>query len=221
MMSSHHFARGLALLAVAATLAGCAALGGTEHYPKRYTLDTGAAETAGTNAPSTGYTLDLRPVSAPKWLNSKRMLYRLDYTDDARLAAYTRSSWADTPARLVGQNLGDALSASGLFAAVLDHTAGRADLALKVDLSDFSQHFAAAHNSRGRISATATLVRADNGEVIAQKRFESTAPAPSANAVGGVSALTRADTQLDHDIRRWLASTLANCGSACPKPGGG
>lgn len=220
-MSSHHFPRRVALLAVVATLAGCSTLGGGEHYPKRYTLDTGAAQAAGTSAPTSGYTLDLRPVSAPEWLNSKRMLYRLDYADDARLAAYTRSSWADTPARLVGQNLGDALSTSGLFAAVLDHTAGRADLALKVDLSDFSQHFTSAHNSRGRISATATLVRADNGQVIAQKRFESTAPASSANAVGGVSALTTADTRLDHDIRRWLAHTLANCGSACPERGGG
>ncbi|MGB7758136.1 MAG: ABC-type transport auxiliary lipoprotein family protein [Salinisphaera sp.] len=204
--------------AAAFGLAGCSVLGGGDSYPTRYTLDAGPSDMPGTSAKPSGYTLDLRPVSAPDWLGSKRMLYRLDYADNAQLAAYTRSSWADTPARLVGDNLGDALSGSGLFAAVLGDASGRADLALQVELSDFSQHFSSNTNSRGRISATATLLRADNGRVIAQKRFESTAPAASANAVGGVDALAKADTRLDQDIRRWLADTLAHCGSACPAP---
>ena len=204
--------------AITLGLGGCSVLSGGGSYPTRYTLDAGSSNTAATSMPSSGYTLDLRPVSAPDWLGSKRMLYRLDYADNAQLSAYTQSSWADTPARLVGDNLGDALSRSGLFTAVLGDASGRADLALQVELSDFSQHFASSTASRGRISATATLLRTDNGEVIAQKHFVSTAPASSANAAGGVSALARADTRLDQDIRQWLAETLAHCGNACPAP---
>lgn len=217
------FLQHLAVFAVAGAalgLTGCSVLGGGgDSYPTRYTLDAGSSDVAGTSATPSGYTLDLRPVSAPDWLGSKRMLYRLDYADNAQLAAYTRSSWADTPARLVGDNLGDALSSSGLFSAVLGDASGRADLVLQVELSDFSQHFSSSTNSRGRISATATLLRADNGQVIAQKLFESTAPAASANAAGGVDALTKADTRLDQDIRGWLTNTLADCSAACPTPG--
>ena len=197
-------------------LGGCSVLSGGGSYPTHYTLDAGSSDSANTSLPSSGYTLDLRPVSAPDWLGSKRMLYRLDYADNAQLSAYTQSSWADAPARLVGDNLGDALSRSGLFSAVLGDASGRADLALQVELSDFSQHFSSSNASRGRISATATLLRADNGQVIAQKHFESTAPATSANAAGGVAALTKADTRLDREIRAWLADTLAHCASACP-----
>ncbi|AWN16157.1 ABC-type transport auxiliary lipoprotein family protein [Salinisphaera sp. LB1] len=213
----------LALVVMAASamfgLTGCSVLSGGDHYPTRYTLDAGSSEPTSASTPSTGYTLDLRPVSAPDWLNSKRMLYRLDYANNAKLAAYTRSAWADTPARLVGDNLRDALSASGLFPAVLANASGQADLALQLELTDFSQHFSSRTASQGRISATATLLRADNGAVIAQKRFQTTAPASNANAVGGVAALAKADTQLDRDIRQWLAHTLAHCGKTCPPPG--
>ena len=226
-MTSHtRLSQRLAVLALALAgagaalgLTGCSVLSGGDHYPTRYTLDAGSSEPTSASTPSTGYTLDLRPVSAPDWLNSKRMLYRLDYANNAQLAAYTRSEWADTPARLVGDNLGDALSASGLFAAVLANASGQANLALQVELSDFSQHFSSRTASQGRIGATATLLRADNGAVIAQKRFQTTAPASNANAVGGVAALAKADTQLDRDIRQWLAHTLAHCGNACPAPG--
>lgn len=202
-------------------LAGCSILGGGGvAYPARYTLDAGPADTAArATTSSTGYTLDLRPVGAPGWLDSNRMLYRLDSGDTPQISAYTQSAWADTPARLVGDNLKDTLSGSGLFAAVLGEAPGQADLALQLELSDFSQRFASSTVSHGHIAATATLLAADSGAVIAQKRFETMAGAPTADAAGGVDALAAADARLNREIRQWLATTLAQCGKACPEAG--
>lgn len=203
-------------------LAGCSLPGsGASTFPMRYTLDAAAPNTRPATsgaAPSPRqprYTLDLRPVSAPNWLDSRRMLYRLDYVDRARLSAYTRSAWADRPAALIGQRLGKVLSASGLFKAVLADSAGQADLVLQVSLADVSQRFASPRDSQGHITAQGTLLRAADGQVIAQQHFDSAAPAPSANAAGGVEALASADTRLNRAIQRWLMATLATCDRSC------
>lgn len=203
----------------ALALAGCSLLGNNPSVsPSRYTLDAPAASTTRpAAAPHYPLTLDLRSIRAPGWLDSKRMLYRLEYDQGQRLAAYTRSAWADMPADLVGDHLEGALSARHLFAAVLGQGSGRADLVLQLALQDFSQYFTARDASHGRIAAQATLLSADNGAVIAQKHFDISAPAPSADAEGGVQALSRADARLDRVITDWLTDTLAACGDRCQR----
>lgn len=197
-------------------LAGCSLLSGGPAYPERYTLQTGDSAAVSTAAPATDAVLDLRRVSAPDWLNSRRMLYRLDYVDDSALAAYTRSAWAATPAHLVGEALDDTLSRAGLFSAVIDDdTPGQADLALQLELNDFSQHFSSRQSSRARIEVKATLLHAATGRVLGQKNFSLTAPAPTGDAAGGVIALSNADTALARQLVSWLGHTLQRCSRAC------
>lgn len=224
MHDSNHPAKYLiwmALLAGLAGMTGCSLLGGHSGYPERYTLDVPAANTgpsAGT--PRFDATIALRPVGAPDWLDAKRMLYRLEYTNDHALAAYTRSAWAATPAQLVSANLDGILSQQNLFAAVLgDDSPGHADLALQLELTDFSQHFSSEANSRARIAAKATALRTDNGQVIAQQRFATTAPAPSADAAGGVKALAKADSRLNQQITQWLIQSVQACRPGCTAAG--
>lgn len=220
MNNIHRFSNaliGFGLLIGLAGMAGCSTLGGGA-YPDRYTLDT-PAQTGHKPAAHFNYTLDLQPVSAPDWLDSKRMLYRLDYARASELSAYTQSAWADTPARLVGDNLDQTLSSAGLFAAVLGDTSGRADLALQLQLADFSQHFSAPRASEGRIAVKATLLRAADGQVIAQRRFNLNAPAATPNAAGGVGALGSADAQLNAQLLQWLSQSVQACRPACAASG--
>lgn len=203
--------RGLVLLLVSVwLLAGCSMLAEPDTSPKRYTLGQTVTAKPANTAARTRFpiTLNLRPVTAPGWLDSRRMLYRLAYTQDQALSAYTRSAWADPPAELVAGKLRSALVASHLFAAVLRQSSGQARLVLQLELTDFSQHFASADNSQGRIAATATLTDTQSGQVIAQHDFTATAPASSADAKGGVQALTRATRQLNTAIADWLATTI-------------
>lgn len=200
------------LAACLAGVGGCSVLGGQVSQPERYTLGSSAAE-SGSGARHFDASLELRSVQAPAWLDSKDMLYRLAYRNDSRLAAYTRSAWAAPPAQLVGDGLDNALSTRGLFNAVLGgDSSGQADLTLQLDLSDFSQHFSSDRASQGRIAAQATLLHTDSGRVIAQHRFVATAPAPSADAAGGVQALTKADAQLNEQLVHWLARSLQEDG---------
>jgi cholesterol transport system auxiliary component len=212
-----HFLAALALGLVVTWLAGCSFLGSSEIHPGRYTLKPGAVPQPAETGSQARFpaTLAVPSVKAPAWLSSKRMLYRLDYRDDQKLAAYTRSAWADTPAGLIAGNLEQALSARHLFNAVIGDEQGQAALALQIKLADFSQHFSSPQTSQGRIEVTATLLQPDSGDVIAQRSFVETAPAPQGDADGGVQALTQADQQLNTAIAQWLADTVAACGKKC------
>lgn len=205
---------------VLALLAGCSVLGGSASYPSRYTLSAHASPAHSDAQAQFPVTLTVRPVAAPGWLDSKRMLYRLAYASDQKLAAYTQSAWADTPAELVADNLGQSLTARHLFSAVLGGDAsGRSILALQLELADFSQHFSSPKKSSGRIAITATLLNTHSGQVIAQHSFAKAVPTSTADAKGGVQALTKADHQLNAAIAQWLTNTLGACQKACLSAG--
>ncbi len=70
----------------------------------------------------------------------------------------------------------------------------------------FSQVFDAPDTSVGLVRVHATVVQPDGagGRLLAQRRFVAQRPAPSADAAGGVRALTVASDQLVTDILSWL-----------------
>lgn len=119
------------------------------------------------------------------------------------------------PAEMVTDSLRASLRNRHLFAAVVDNTTGQNDLSLQLGLTDFSQHFSDTQTSQGHIGATATLINARTGDVIAQRTFKAKAPAPSADAAGGVKALTAADRKLNTAVSRWLSRTVAACRPDC------
>lgn len=204
-------------------MAGCSLLGGGEQAAgvEHYTLEAPATD-AGLAAQTRHFDhiLELRSVGGPEWLNSKRMLYRLQYTADNTLAAYANSDWVSAPAQLVGNRLNDALSERGLFTAVISHgTPAQADLALQLELEDFTQYFSSDQASWGRIAAKATLLRADSGQVVAQRHFVTTVPAPSPDATGGVKALAKADSRLNGQLMRWLSQSIRACRPNCTTAG--
>ena len=82
----------------------------------------------------------------------------------------------------------------------------RADYTLQIELEEFSQVFDAAASSRGVVVARASLVSNAKRVLVAQRSFSIERAAASADAEGGVRALTAAGGELIDAIVAWTAT---------------
>lgn len=202
--------RRLLLAALPAALAACSAL--PQKPTTRPTLyDFGPVPTGSAAAATRLAPLVLPEIEAQGILETSALLYRLGYEDPFQLRPYAYARWSAPPAQLVRQRLRDVL---GRDRAVLD-TAAAAALAqrggerppvLRVEVEDFSQMFDSTSDSRGMVRLRCTLLQASPGgeRLVAQRIFAAERPAPSADAAGGVRALTAAVDAAAADIGAWL-----------------
>jgi cholesterol transport system auxiliary component len=146
-------------------------------------------------------------------LDNQAVLYRLAYDDAQQLRPYSQARWSMPPAQLVRQRLRDTL---GRSRAVLNAGEGPAlnrsvnqgvlPRVLQLELDEFSHFFEAPERSVGLIRLRATLVETTpSGEkLLAQRSITVQRPAPSADAPGGVRALTAAADAAIDEIATWL-----------------
>lgn len=145
-------------------------------------------------------------------LENQAVLYRLTYQNAQELRPYTLARWAAPPAQLVRQRLREQL---GQRRSIFEARGGLAlnrsqnavlPVLLRLDLEEFSQVFTAPEASVGLIRLRATLIeQATSGEkLIAQRSIVVQRPAPSADAQGGVKALTQATDAAIEEIDLWL-----------------
>ncbi len=145
--------------------------------------------------------LSLAEPRAPTWLDNQRIYYRLDYDNPQQPRSYAQSRWSMSPANLFGQRLQARFAQAGI--PVLPASAGAAQVpVLRIELHDFSQNFAAPGNSSGRVMLHAVVLQGRT--LLAQKTIVHTAPAPSANALGGVAALTQASDAAIAEMLNWV-----------------
>lgn len=154
----------------------------------------------------------LEELEASTALESSALLYRLGYADAHQLHPYAQARWSAPPARLVRQRLREQL---GRDRAVLDPTesaslarvAGTMPHVLHIELEEFSQVFDSPAQSWGVLRLRATLMaNTPAGErLVAQRVVAQRQPAPSADAAGGVRALTAATDAAAQEIAEWLA----------------
>ncbi len=146
-------------------------------------------------------------VRAPLWIDSPSIGFRLDYSEPKRLREYTQSRWAGPPAQLVQQRLIRQLGLTPVGQ-------GGTRCVLRIDIDEFSQVFETPVVSRGVIQARAQLL--DRSRIsLAVREVNIEIPAPSADARGGVAALTAAVDQLIGDILAW-EQQLTGSGKAAP-----
>ena len=120
--------------------------------------------------------------------------YAIDY--------FSRSAWADTPARMLGPLLARTLEESGAFrAVVLAPTSVRADLRLDVEVVRLQQDFTV-KPSRADLALRVQVVDVTAQRVLATRVIEETEPAATQDAYGGVAAANVA-------LRRALERTVA------------
>jgi cholesterol transport system auxiliary component len=197
----------LAVLAALA-LAGCKAL---PDKPVRQTMyDFGPSTTAETAATSRG-ALVLPEVEVTGILETPALLYRLGYEDAHQLRPYAYARWSAPPGQLLRQRLRDVLGRDravldAAAAAALSRRGGTPPPVLRVELEEFSQLFDSPGESKGVVRVRCTLLENTGGgeRLVAQRSFNVQRPAPSADAPGGVRALTAATEAAAQDIASWL-----------------
>ena len=147
-------------------------------------------------ARSLGFPLRNVEVVAAPWLASTAMQYRLAYAQATRRQAYVESRWAAQPAQLVELAVKRAIRTG-------EAGAGGA-CRLRLELDEFAQVFDSEAVSRGVVEVRAVLLAPRTDQLVASRSFSLVQPAPSADALGGVSALRGGVQQLGSELFGWL-----------------
>ena len=165
--------------------------------------------------------LVLGDVDASAALDSTAVLYRLAYSDAQQLRPYAQTRWSMAPAQLVRQRV---LEQLGQRRAVLNAAqgvvVGKPAMNLHLELDEFSQLFESADRSSALVRLRATLGLGGQGveRLLAQRSFVVQRAATSADAAGGVRALTQATDALIQEIDQWVQQVESAQVSANDKP---
>ncbi|WP_291009223.1 ABC-type transport auxiliary lipoprotein family protein [Hydrogenophaga sp.] len=194
-------ARRLAAAAAALALSACAV---TQAPAPKLVYDFGpAAPVASNPAVPALAPLALAEVQTSVSLDTTAVQFRLTYANAQELRPYALARWSMPPGQLLQQRVRAVLTSQG---PVLSPGEGSPAYALKLELEEFSQQFDAPNSSQGVVQLRATLLKGN--ELSAQRSFTATAPAPTADAPGGVRALTAATQDAATQIAAWLAQSM-------------
>jgi cholesterol transport system auxiliary component len=151
--------------------------------------------------------LTIGDISAPSWMDSTRMVYRLDYEDPQAAHAYSQSRWTMSPPRMFQQRMKARISAAG--GVVLGAGDGGPSVPqLRMEADDFSQAFTAPATSTARIAMRVTVLQ--ERKLVAQRMFVGEVPAATPDAAGGARALARASDAIITDMIAWLSTLPLN-----------
>jgi cholesterol transport system auxiliary component len=119
---------------------------------------------------------------------------------------FSRSRWADTPARMLAPAIAQAIDHSRAFGAVVSApSAVPADLRLDIELVRLQQNFSG-HPSRMEMSVRAQLVGTNPARVLASAQFDEIEDAASDDPYGGVAAANRALSRLAGRVADFCAA---------------
>jgi len=211
----------LALLIVG----GCSSLPDKPTRPVSYDFGPGVATASATDTSTPSTPMALADVETAGVADTAAVTYRLLYADAQQLRPYAMARWVLPPGQLVRQRVREVL---GQRRPILDaddvlsqkRIKGSLPRVLRLQLEEFSQVFASPGRSEGVVRLRATLVdNTPQGEsFVGQQVFVLRRPAASADAPGGVQALTAATDAAAAEIERWLASQ-APAAPVAPVPG--
>ncbi len=207
------FARFISIFLATAALGACA-LPSPPTRATVYDFGPGAVVSVPTNRMARLSPIALAEVEASSALDSTAVLYRLAYADAQALQPYAQARWSMAPAQLVRQRLREHLSTRR---AVLNSGEGSvidgvktSPWLLRIELEEFSQLFESATVSTGLLRLRATVVQATplGEKLIGQRAVIVQRPAPTADAAGGVRALTAATDAAVLELDQWLQQLL-------------
>jgi len=205
------------LLLAFLALAGCStAL--QQVRPSVYDFGPGALSTPTTpttvanDKPAPSTPLIIGEINATAALDSTAVQYRMAYTDALQLKPYSKARWSMAPADLIRQRLREQLGQSRTL--LNPGEGGQSGLSapntLRVDLEEFSQLFESPDKSIGLLRMRVTLIQtqANGATRAAQRSIIVQRPAPSADAAGGVRALTDATDAAMQEVDDWLRGVM-------------
>lgn len=140
-------------------------------------------------------------VTAPSWLDSDIIYYRLPSAQGDQARAYANSRWLTSPTRLFGDRVRASIAHERPVLAAGDPAAAPA---LRIELDEFAQYFDGAASSHGVVQIRATLF--DGVKLVGQTTLRAQAPAATADAAGGARALAAASDAVQGQLMQWLAA---------------
>ena len=195
-------------LAIVIVLFGCYGCSLMASKESKTDFDFGPLATArASNASmSPEATIVVYDITAPAWMDQSSMYYRLAYRNPTNPMPYAQSQWVMSPALLLTQRLRSSLTVSSVGEVRRVSAEAPAPYALRGELMEFEQIFDRPDRSRGVLRLRATL---EGERVWTQRTFVIEKPAPTADAAGGVVALTQCSDELATLIIEWVAANQA------------
>lgn len=182
---------------------GCAA-----HAPVPEVYDFDAIEPPPAPATQIAASISVPPVSAPTWLATTALTFRLGFAPPYLPRAYAHSRWVAPPAELLTARLRQLLAAANTGFTLTRGGLTAGGYRLDVSLEQLEQVYSQPHASRSLVSLRATLTSVRDGHVLAQRSFRAERGAPSPDAAGGARALVEGSDACLTELLRWLESTL-------------
>jgi len=197
--------RPLAALILLLACSGCGLMGSKD--ATKADFDFGplpAASGARHTSNYSGMSIAVYEVTAPTWIDNSSMYYRLAYQSADRPMPYAQSEWVMSPAALLTQRLRSSLSVSGSGEFLRVSSDELAVYTLRSELFEFEQVFDQPGRSRGVLRLRATL---EGQGMWARRTFVIEKPAPTADATGGVTALSQCADELAVLINQWALAS--------------
>ncbi|MBK0391138.1 ABC-type transport auxiliary lipoprotein family protein [Ramlibacter algicola] len=201
----------LAWVALALLLGGCAGFVDKPQRPVLFDMGPLPPLVAPAAKPEPRVAVVVPDIEASGALDSSAILYRLGYSDDHQLRAYSQSRWTAPPPQLVRQRLRQQLGRERPVLSADESAAlGREGLSaiyiLRLELEEFAQVFDSEARSRGVIRLRATLLANTTGgeQLVGQRSIAVEGESPTPDASGGVRAMTAATDAAAADISLWL-----------------
>lgn len=148
-------------------------------------------------------------VTAPLWLDTPAIHYRLAYHNIAQSYTYANSRWSSPPAFLLTQQIKQRIATDTHHLVIKDSSVAIAEYDLHIELEEFAHIFNTLSDSYVSMRFRASLVN-NAHRMVAQKIFSTTHVAETADAAGAVNAFAIASNQLTNSLVDWLNTSMAH-----------
>lgn len=147
-------------------------------------------------------------ITAPSWLDTPAIHYRLAYHNAAQSYTYANSRWS-SPRISLTQQIKQKIAADTHHLVIKDSSVAIVEYELHIEIEEFSQIFSTLSDSYVSIRFRASLVNHAH-RLIAQKIFSTSHAAATADAAGAVDGFTIASNRLMNELVEWLNSAVDN-----------
>lgn len=198
MLHRSFFKNCIIVLLTSFLLVGCSPFSPVKiNPPTNYVLQDNAIYKTN-NTIKSNKVLLIAQISSVSWLNTQRMAYQ---NNNEQIDYFTKNQWIASPNQLLQPIVAHALQNSGIYRAVTASPfSGDYQQRLDLQLLNFQQVFTQG-SSYYWLTVQARLINNTTQKLIAEKRFNITVPALTANPAGGVTAANQA-------IQLWLPQLI-------------